>query len=203
MAGVDPRAPWKWAEVNGQKHWYGVSLAERLGGVLKQRMMDAERHGVETIPIQSHLSVSPGDVVPFLYACTDDEKIEELLWGFSLIKWSLKDDLAMIRTQWRGGLETLPIPRCWALLKLLYIPEKVRDVSIRSEPRTMYLLQAGRLKEAVDIARRRLFVSRLDPLPVTHDDSMDPIRLLAGLIIPVTKKNLLESLVLKKKSETT
>jgi CRISPR-associated protein Csx17 len=104
----------------------------------------------------------------------------------------------------RGGKESQtaqpnsvsPLPRDYALLKLLFLPQALtirreldgtvswrlaRDgeagITIRPEPRILPMLRAGRIGEACRIAAQRLRVSGLPPMPgplptgVMRDDS--------------------------------
>jgi len=199
MAGVDAMKPWSWAAGSGQQRWYGSSLVERLGGVLSQRLMDAERMSAPTMPLQGALTVQPHDVVPFLYRETDDRLLEELLWGFTLVEWR-KGGVGKLRERWRYPLSRRPLPRSWCLLKLLHMPGKIRQTVVRMEPRISSLLAAGRVEEATDVAYHRLRVSNLKPIAVQYEEWTKPDRLLAGLLIP-TGRGQLESLVLEEENE--
>jgi CRISPR-associated protein Csx17 len=159
--------------------------------------MDAERFSAPTVPVQAALSVPPYDVVPFLYEETDDQKIEELLWGFTLVaRW--RDRADDLRARWRGPLSRRPLPRSWALIKLLHMPGRVAGVEMRIEPRIASLLKAGRVGDAVEVAHRRMRVSNLNPIDVRYEEWTQPGRLLAALLIP-TERGELESLVFENK----
>jgi hypothetical protein len=56
---------------------------------------------------------------------------------------------------------------------------------------------AGRVREACDIAKRRLYVHGVNPFPVDYDDKVDTKNLVAGMLIPVRNQALIESFVLK------
>ena len=200
MAGVDPVTPWKWSSGHGQRRWLGNSLVERLNGVLTQRMMDAERLNARVVPTESFLSISPKDVTPFLSGDTDDRLIEDLLWGFTLVKWK-GEGLKMLRKRWSTGLDTGILPRSWCLMKLLFVPLPIRGKLLRMEPRILPLLCAGRTREANVVARRRLMVSNLKPLPIEDSDWINHERQSAALLIPTMDIGLLESLTLKKRTE--
>ena len=202
MAGVDPSNPWKWSEGKGQKHWYGNSAAERLGAVLSRRLMEAEKTSSSEIPIESELPISGYDVLPFLWDECDDIKMEGLLWGFTIINWK-KIGLKQLRMGWDQPLNTRPLSRTWCLLKLLHTPGRIRDITIKIEPRIAYLLTAGRIKDACAVAINRLRVSDLHPFNVIYEEKLDPDRLLASLLIPVKGQWILESMVLEKQSDNT
>ncbi len=200
MAGLDPTNPWRWSEGKGQRHWYGNSATERLAAVLSRRLMDAEKTATSRIPIESDLPISAYDVLPFLWNECDDIKMEELLWGFTTIDWK-KLGLKQLRKCWRQPLNTHPLSRTWCLLKLLHFPGKIRGISTKIEPRIAYLLVAGRIKDACNVAINRLHVSGLHPFKVTYEEQVNPTRLLASLLAPVKDQWILESQVLEKQPD--
>ncbi|MEN6486167.1 MAG: type I-U CRISPR-associated protein Csx17 [Syntrophobacteraceae bacterium] len=200
MSEVNPESPSRWAESNKQVAWFGSSLVERLSRVLARRMMDAERLSAPHIPLEAHLELSPCDLMPFLSGSTDDNKLEELLWGFTLIK-RRKDEISEVRQVWRHPLEVSPISRTLALLKLLHSPHKIRDVLIRFESRAIQLLFAGRVLDACSVAIHRMKVSELKPFAVTYEEKLHPMRLLACLLVPVSEQRKMEALVLEKKTD--
>jgi CRISPR-associated protein Csx17 len=196
MTEVDPLNPRRWAEGRGQKNWFGNSFAARLAGVLTQRVLDATRTSTATIPVEGRLPISPHDISSFLWGECDDTKIEELLWGFSLIDW-FKPGLKESKERWENPILESPLSRSWCLLKLLHIPTRVRGVKINAEPRIIPLLASGRVKDACDLATRRLRISELHPFEVSYEDEIDPVRLMASLLIPVKDQWQMEPLVLK------
>ncbi len=199
LAGASPSNPRKWDAGKGDAFWFGNNLIERMGGLLIRRLMDQERRNAPRVPIEAHLPLSPHDVMPFLLGETDDIKIEELLWGFSLIKWNAKG-LRKIQRHWHRPISDQVLSRTWCLLKLLHNPEKIRDKKIRIEPRIVHLLNAGRPDEACRIAKTRLRISGLNPHDVVYREDIDPKRLLASLLIPIRDPHILEKKVLGAKT---
>ncbi len=200
MAEIDPISPWKWSDGKGDRNWIGGSLSDRLASAFSRRLIDAERRSAPNIPVEAFLSVSPQDVTSYLWGECYDTKIEDLLWGFTLINWkrpTYKEPLI----RWKTPLSDYPLSRGWCLLKLLHSPHKIRDVKVKLEPRILHLLLAGRLSEACEVAIHRLRVSDLSPYPVSYQEALDPIRLLSSLVIPVRDQWKLEHLVLKKKNQ--
>lgn len=128
---------------------------------------------------------------------TDDERLADLLWGLILLRGAHGS---------AGGLpaaEPPALPRAYALLKLLFLPDPL-DVSrtfvnVRPEPAVVNLLTSGRVGEACRIAARRLRAAGLVPMPHTRgkpgarDDDweqaahtgVDGHRLAAALLVPV------------------
>ena len=200
LAGVDPATPWRWAESNRQKRWFGSDLSERLGNLLSQRLMDADRLSASRTPLEGSLQLHPADVVPWILGDTDSGLIEENLWGLTLVNWR-RAVPKVLQNRWRRPTVQAPIPRAYALLKLLMTPRPIRDVNIRREPRIVALLQAGRLQEACDVATHRLRVSNLRPYPTRFEEGLDNRRLLAALAWPVLYQRMLESLVLQERPD--
>ncbi len=197
MAGVDPASPWKWAEANGARHWHGSNVAERLAGVMQRRMTDASRRRAPFPPTDAALALSSKDVMPFLFGEYDGVRVEELLWGFSLIDWN-KSEVLELRKRWDQPLNDYPLPRSWCVLKLLHLPGKIRGKQVRLEPRIVQLIAAGRIRDACDVAVKRLYVSELHPFRVLYDGETDPMHVLASLLVPVQDQWRLEALVLEK-----
>lgn len=196
MTGVDPLNPRRWSEAKGEAFWHGSNLPERLAGVLVRRMMDAERLSAPRMPIEAALPVSSYDVAPFLRGQCDDGKIEDLLWGFTLIDWT-KPGTNALRGRWKQSVREQLLSRTWCLLKLLHSPEKIRDTFLKRESRIAHLLTAGRIREACAVGIKRLRVSELHPFRVIYEEELDSSRLLASLLIPVRDQWRLESLVLE------
>ncbi len=201
MAGVSSTRPWQWDEQSSQQHWFGSGLAERLGNVVLYRLMDAERKAVPAVPFQGNLELSPYDVAPFLNGETNDTKIEEILWGLTMINWG-KTGLLKISKRWKEPVAKTILSRTWSLLKLLHSPYDIRGNKFKREKSISSLLQAGRMDDATSKAVQRLKISNLRPFPIRFEEEIDPARLLASLLIPVRDHHLLEELVLEKSTET-
>lgn len=166
-----------WAEKNRAIVWNAGDLATNLANVLQRRMMDGRRAGCERLPLASRFAVPLDTVVAFLAGELDDQRIADLIWGLVLI-----NDLGNRNTA-RHETTDLPLPRVYALLKLLFLSRPLiadrvngalkwrlardgeKGVAIRPEPRILPLLLAGRVGEACRIAAQRLRVSGLPPMP--------------------------------------
>jgi len=195
LSGVDKVQPWLWGQEKNPDTWLGNTLPERLGRVLDRRVLDASRLRVPSVPLEARVPVAPEDLMPFLWGETEDNKVEELLWGFTLIDWG-KSGLRKIAKDWSTALSDHPISRTYALLKLLHTPSPVKTVHLPVEPRIVHLLEAGRVREACAQAIHRLRVSELKPFNVDYEEDLDPIRLLASMLVPISQQWKLESLVL-------
>jgi len=169
----------KWAEKDRAVVWSAATLVTNLANVLQRRIMDGARAGCERLPVVSRVTAPLDTVAAFIAGEIDDERIEKLLWGLMLIS-----DAGNRSFGARGANET-PIPRAYALLKLLFLPQPLvidrgsdgrlfgrmlrnnesGGIAIGREPSILQLLRAGQLGEACRIAMRRLRASGLDPMP--------------------------------------
>lgn len=187
------RNQWTWKPSHPHVAWSGADLAGNLASVLERRILDGARAGCEKLPLDFRRGVSLKTISLFIEGALDDRRIDELVWGLILIDH---------RQQYPSGLpretidHALPLPREYALLKLLFLPRplvrqwddehkhwnwrlaqmrKTSDgkdtleegLAIRPEPRVLPLLRAGRVNDACRIAYQRLRASGLIPLPAS------------------------------------
>ena len=202
LAGVDAAQPWIWSSGSGKRAWQGSDLPRRMGTLLLRRLLEAEKTSGD-VPLFGSLPVSPWDIMLFVYGETDDRRIEELLWGFTLLNWRTKLS-PVIRSRWLRPVQEGAISRTWALIRLVLSPHEVRDTKFKKETRVATLLRAGQIERACEVALRRLRVSDLSPHDVRYDGAgLEPARLLASLLFPTSKNTVqkLEGLVLKKKDQ--
>jgi CRISPR-associated protein Csx17 len=209
---------WDWAEAQDRYPavWSATSLPHNLRAVLERRMIDATRVGLEGLPLESHFSAGAEDVAAFLNQQTDDARTEEWLWGLMLIDLgqAKHTDLAPMT----APEIPQPLPRAYALLKLLFLPryhalQTEGGQPIKPEPTLLSHLRAQRLPEACQLAARRLRASGHGPMPGPMsggrarlpDFSMPkPMldRMAAALLIPVSQPERLQTLVLRPSSES-
>jgi len=133
-----------------------------------------------------------------------------MLIDLSNARW---DDLALTST----SAPTQPLPRAYALLKLVFLPkyhalQTGGGKPIKPEPAILNHLRAERLSDACQVAARRLRASGYVPMPgpasggrARHVDYTLPksvqARLAAALLIPVSKPERLQALVLRPSSD--
>lgn len=179
-----------WTDQNKSIVWNASDLSSNLADVLQRRMLDGEREGCSNLPLGSRHSASLGAIAAFLegsQGTIDEAKMAELLWGLVLVdqrQTYLKIAFAKDRTS--------PLPRAYALLKLLFLPGPLTthqgtQVRVCPESRVLSLLRSGRIAEACEIATRRLRSSRLTPMRVNWKDvhRMPGSRLAAALLVAV------------------
>jgi CRISPR-associated protein Csx17 len=193
--------------------------------------MDSERNGEPILPFGSPFPVALADVSAFLNGETDDDKLEELLWGLSLIDRG---------QEWvpppLGGRAVLP--RAYAITKLTLLPGRLQwaaairsnavlqlkrastddtsGVAVKPEPTIAAKLRAGDVQGACEAAVRRLRASGFSPIGGLRADGSRrdidwasggaaPERLLAALVFPIpdVSVNQLADLVLRRPAAET
>jgi len=154
----------KWADKGRAVVWNSAYLSANLAAVLRRRLMDGERNGCTNLPLAAPNFASLDTVSRFLAGELDEQRIEDLLWGLMLFPQT-----PGILKRPAEDSDAPPLPRAYALLKLLFLPQPLAVnggfVNIRAEPSIVSLLSAGHVGEACRIAMRRLRASGLSPLP--------------------------------------
>jgi len=213
-SGADKRGKVYWTDQDRAAVWTSADLPTNLAAVLERRIMDGGRRGCVSLPLAFRRSASLNAIADFLSGQTDDAGIEELLWGLVLVDQG-KDYPEL--DHWRS-VDVLPLPRAFALLKLLFLPFPLETRSgpttIRPEPSLLPLLRAGRMDEACALAMRRLRASGLVPMTTPpgaraasneewQAGGIDPRRLAAALLFPISMSDVkqLADLVLRPVAE--
>ena len=163
-------------------------------------MMDVMRLAETGSGLGAGTQATVGDVAAFLEKKTDDAKIEELLFAFSLVDWGK----ARLNKPDGGGRAIAA--REYALLKLLFCDVGVEGADgrpVRPEPSLIPLLAGQRVTEACEVAKRRLQASGLDPMKIRYESDGDGQRLAGALLIPVTGIQSLKRLVLREQKKDT
>jgi CRISPR-associated protein Csx17 len=190
-----------WTTDDASAVWGAGTLAENLAAVLHRRSVDARRDGLSHPVMDDRRVASLHAVGSFLSGASlssglDDERTEALLRGLALIDWHN----AARRTAGTGAEDAPELPRAYALLKLLFLPEGkfVREpggepILLKHEPSVVPLLRAGNVREALRVATRRLVSSGLTPFKTEFyypDD--EGVRLAAALLIPISERDVRE-----------
>lgn len=190
-----------WTEGGREVVWNSADLCRNLAAVLERRIMDGERAGCDRLPLSCRRTSSLDAVAAFIAGATDDRRIEELLWGMVLIDYY--KDYPILK---RRAIDAPPLPRSYALLKLLFIPGSLttqnENVEVRPEMAILPLLRAKRVDDACQIASRRLLASGFilqANQTLQHWHTPEPARLAAALLIPVASRDVdhLQSMILR------
>ncbi len=189
-----------WTEKGRAVVWNQSDLSSNLAAVLARRMQDAAGQAHSRLPLWSPHSASPGAIAAFLSGQTDDNRLEDLLWGLLLIDPS-KGSITT-KSKAAGIQAAPPLSRSYALLKPLFLPVPIvyqvqrwryarrneLGIAIHPEPRILPLLRAGRINEAAGIAGQRLRASGLQPM-ITRGErgwrQEQGQRLAAALLFPI------------------
>jgi CRISPR-associated protein Csx17 len=189
----------KWAEKDRAVVWNSANLSANLAAVLRRRLMDGERKGCTKLPLAAANFASPDVVSRFLARELDEQRIEDLLWGLTLFPQP-----SGISNRVADNPDAPPLPRAYALLKLLFLPQPLTvnsaSVTIKPELSIVNLLTAGHVGEGCRIAMRRMRASGLSPLPhprsggVVRDADWQEVespgsdgqRLAAALLLPLS-----------------
>jgi CRISPR-associated protein Csx17 len=206
----------KWADRDRSVVWNSADLAGNLAAILARRLMDGAKAGCHELPLAATSFASMDAVARFIARETDDARIAELLWGLILVRPASAPAARQPET------EPVPLPRTYALLKLLFLPDPIRvygcAVVVRPEPAIVSLLLSGRIGEACRIATRRLRSSGFAPLPhargaagardrdweEARHGGVDGRRLAAALLMPMAPHDVqkLATLVLRDERKT-
>jgi len=189
-----------------QTAWTGNNFSARLASVLTRRMMDAKRLSCTSNPLDAVISLVPEDIASFIEGDTNDNLVQDLLFGLMWIKWSdykeTKEMEIKLRKRWMMPVNERIVQRSWALIKLLFLPHDIRregyePVRVKPESSIIPLIRAGRITDACDIARKRLYSSGFLPVKAIFPNTINGERIAAALLIPVRAEKTLMNLVLE------
>jgi CRISPR-associated protein Csx17 len=145
-----------WAEKDRAVVWTVGDLPGNLAAILTRRAMDAERTGGKAHALKARHHAPLSAVCGFLAGSLDESRIADLLWGLCLC------DSRNYRPVTQEASDSQPLPSCYSLLKLLFLPPD-RDFSADEakapnapDARVLALLRADRLAEACQRAAQVL-----------------------------------------------
>jgi CRISPR-associated protein Csx17 len=201
LAGMwDRNAPSMLAHLdraNGNFSWTGATVAERMARTLERRVLLAEQCGLDRNPLGSASRANIGDATLFLEDSLDDERIEDLVFAFTLVNWS-KDDSGESK-RW----EDVGVWPVYALLKQLFFAGQVETSEgkkhLMADLGVLASLTGGDVGNAVRIAARRLQNAGLLRAEMQAPVGFDGMRLAAALLIPVPQGTLMQKFL---RSET-
>lgn len=197
-----------WKNKSVRAVWGNGALEDNLAAVLQRRSIEARANSL-THPILYSRRFAPLTAVnAFLNGGIDDGKLGELLRGLVLVDWQKAEQGLKLRTYRRDAPARLP--RAYALLKLLFLPDgklwRAEDgeiITIKHEPAIVPLLRAGRIPDALQIAYQRLRATGIEPVTKEfHYENEEGTRLAAALLIPIDSPSVsaLGALVLRKRT---
>jgi CRISPR-associated protein Csx17 len=185
----------EWAKTSKTAVWNNTNLMHNMIAVLERRMLEANKAGLETAPLLATHHARPSDMAAFLSneisKSLDEERVEALLWGATLIDWSISSAPETKVQSSFGWHDFNLLPRPFLLLKLLFMPElgltTDKGRPILPDAALLAALRAGDVNRACESAARRLRVSGHVPLLDGAQESswLNAARLNAALLIPL------------------
>jgi CRISPR-associated protein Csx17 len=167
-----------WSPGSTSAVWSNRPLAGNLAAVFLRRQMEAYRSGFDGIPLDSLLPARLDDVLAFLNAETDDQKLSDLLWGMICVNTSKAAKPEWVRPTRQVNFE-FGVPRL-VTDKHIFRSHRVHirhrqtnreetriqwrlstagGAIAESEPEAFHILASGRsdaITRSVDFAARRL-----------------------------------------------
>ncbi len=209
-----------WTNQDHAVAWTGHAPERDLAAVLERRVMEAQREGLETLPVWGPVSASLAHVHEFLRGRVDVHRLVRLAFGLATLRWEeyRREEHAL------PSLDLPPPPdlsRAYCLLKLIHLPGGLafregrarlstgtgaESLPIKSDATPLRLLRAGQVAEALDRAAIRLRASGLIPLGTRRagrsvswevPERMRPLRIAAALLFPIMHVDPLVTVVLR------
>ena len=196
-----------WAD-GGRSVVSGGELVRLLAAILERRLLDCGAEGLEATT-----NLQTAHLAAFLTAGhVDDARVLDLLWGLILVSSAQRAGLA---EAWGSSSQVPPLPRAYALLKLVFMQPSYALTSasgdkLSPEAAILARLRAHDLPGACRLASRRLRAAGFVPLPgrgvsgrerlAEFVGPLDSRRVEAALLFPVRDVAALRRLVLREPS---
>jgi CRISPR-associated protein Csx17 len=168
---------------SGRFSWTGADLAERMARTLERRIRAGEQAGMDRNPLGSGYRASLADATRFLEDSVDDERIEDLLFAFTLVDWKRAGPLP------RPGQGEVGVWPVYALLKHLFLPELVETADgkkhLAGDLGVLAALTADDVERAAQTGSRRLQNAGMVKADLQDAGGFKGMRLAAALLIPV------------------
>ena len=182
---TQPRVDWKEGSVSCV--WTAGDSLSNMLSVLQRRCIEGRMRGLSYPPLDAAYSARLSDVVSFLNGEVDVQRIAELALPLSFIHYRRRPEGG----EGQSFRAPFDMPAAYIAMKLTLLPDKFKcpefgeDRDIRIEPRMLAMLRAGRVKDAYEVAKRRLKASGLHPVSDSPDiqDNSEAGRLLASALL--------------------
>ena len=181
----------KWNKDNPSFVWRGDSTYSNMLAVVTRRCLEGTMQGQSHPPLASLYSAPLSDVTSFLNGRVDERRMEALILPLSFMPLGSRAALGPPASD-MDSISALPV--AYAAMKLTLIPTDVGFTTnladIRMEPSMLAMLRAGRIRDAYQVAYRRLKATGLRPLTATPsiaDRSEHGYRLAAALLFPLSQ----------------
>jgi CRISPR-associated protein Csx17 len=196
-----------WSPGSTSAVWSRRSIVANLAAVFRRRQMEAFRKGIVGVPLFSPMFARLDDVIAFLNAETDDDKLSDLLWGLVGIEY--RGDPIMPTANERAIPFEFGVPRlmvqehCFTVHREYWTLSDESEINTKPEPDVFHVLSSGRndsVTQCVDRAARRLkssglFVTgygnrRQAGKSLAVQSLIDAERLLAAMLFPLSRRDL-------------
>jgi CRISPR-associated protein Csx17 len=172
------RVRWVEADTHPRVVWGHGTLTDNLIAVLSRRCLDAQRDERKSLPLRGKCHATLNDVHEFILGNVDDQRVEALMRGLSLINWS---DVQSPSSP-SDGSESTP-PALYALLKLTHLPGPLRDVPIPYMSAILARAAAGQADEACRLTVQRLRGCGFIPMVGVVVETPTVTRRIAGAVL--------------------
>jgi CRISPR-associated protein Csx17 len=176
-------AGWLDTDTHPRVVWGHGSLTGNLTAVLSRRCMDAQREQRKDLPLAGRYTASFNDIHGFIAGNVDEQRLEGLLRGLTLINWRLVQESAQARDDHES-----PLPALYALLKLTHLPHPFRGIPMPYVPAIITRSVAGQSSEASRLAARRLRGCGFIPAVEVISEPPNVTRRIAGAVLfPISR----------------
>ncbi len=177
-----------WIDSTWVNSWIGKDLPNKMTNLVYRRLLKATQQGLNVIPLYSVFGATLEDVSMFIDEQLDEDKIEGLVLGLAMINFESAQRIDKIRRSYEQTIkkQEFPVNIPYVLLKSALTPDLDSGTVIESS--IIPLLRTNRIREAVNIAQRRLLVNKNLYSHISVPDSKYGIRLSAALLIPLRKE---------------
>ena len=195
MEPVDIGGRTGWKEDSVSFVWTAGDALANMLAVLERRCLEGRMQSLKDAhtPLNSANPARLDDIAAFVAGSVDAQRVVELALPLSFVRYwpHAKADVSR-----QAAPDFLPV--AYTAMKLTLLPGKFEwpkhdiSVEIRMEPKMVALLRAGRMMEAYQVARRRLWASGLSSLlaqPGIADRSACGYRLAAALLFPLDRSS--------------
>jgi len=189
---LEPVKGLDWKEDSVSYVWKAGDPLSNLLSVLQRRCLEGRMKNLDHPPLDYIYSASLEAVADFVNGDVDFQRISDLILPLSFIhNWNRSGRNSIQRDA------LFNLPNAYSVMKLTLLPDMFicrelgEDKKIRMEPRMLAMLRADRVKDAYDVAYRRLIASGLYPLfdsPGISNGSEAGRRLAAALLFPLDRR---------------
>lgn len=159
------RVRWHHGSVSVVPH--KASFERYVASVLQRRVLDAARSKARHAPTRGSIKAPLPDIVKFLNNRLDIEKIARLAVPLSFVRHDPNSHTLWEKDVWASSAPS--VPYSYAILKMLFLGDDFGKIHIQYETSIVGLLETGRIGDAIDVAKKRLFASGVGPAAHTQE----------------------------------